>query len=117
MEIGGDRRIGRLLHRTPRPAPRDFDPLACLLPDRPDGDLVVLAQILEVLGDLGTLLLADRRDAGAHRRWVEGIGVEAGFVERPVMAGTTALSKGVRGCGRPAARGRIGAGLPWQSTR
>jgi hypothetical protein len=37
------------------PAP-DLDLLACLLPDRPDGDRGVLAQPLDVPGDLGTLI-------------------------------------------------------------
>jgi hypothetical protein len=55
-EIGGSRRIGRLLDPSLRSPSRDLDPLACLLPDRPDGDRGVLAQLLDVPGDLGTLI-------------------------------------------------------------
>jgi hypothetical protein len=55
MKIVGSRRIGRLLDPPVRPPPRDSDPLACLLPDRPDGDLGVLTQLLDVPGDLGAL--------------------------------------------------------------
>ena len=62
--------------------PRHFHPLAWLLPDRPDGDPGVLAQLLDVLGDLAPLLPIDRWDVKAHGRWVEGVGVEPGFGER-----------------------------------
>jgi hypothetical protein len=94
MEICGSRRIGRILDPSVRPPPRHFHPLACLLPDRPDGDLGVLAQLLDVPGDLGRLLPADLRDAGAHRRWVEGVGVEAGIVESPDYGGDHRLVEG-----------------------
>ena len=56
MEIGGSRPIDRLLDPSLRSPPRHFHPLACLLPDRPDCDLGVLAQLLDVPGDLGTLI-------------------------------------------------------------
>jgi hypothetical protein len=55
-EIGGSRRIGRLLDPSERSPPRDIDPLVCLLADRPDGVRGVLAELLDVPGDLGTLL-------------------------------------------------------------
>src|SRR5262252_5984300 len=49
------RPIGRPLHPSVRSPPRHFHPLACLLPDRSDGDLGVLAQHLDVPGDLAPL--------------------------------------------------------------
>jgi hypothetical protein len=50
------RPIGRLSDPSLRSPLRHFHSLACLLPDRPGGDLGVLARRLDVPGDLGTLI-------------------------------------------------------------
>jgi hypothetical protein len=44
-----DCRIGRLLDSSLRSPSRDLDLLARLVPDRPDGDLGLLAQLLDCL--------------------------------------------------------------------
>jgi hypothetical protein len=78
----GNRRIRRFLNPSLRSPPRDLNLLACLLADRPDGDLGFLTQPLDVSGDLGTLLPTNRRHADAYRGRVQGVGVEAGLGER-----------------------------------
>jgi len=107
MEIRGSRRIGRLLDRTLRLPPRDLDPLACLLPDRPDGDRGVLAQLLDVPGDLGTLI-------GGMVTLTVGVGVQAVLPNAVTTVGTFPLSKGVMRKRSPCCLTSDRGGTPWQ---
>src|SRR4051794_20923199 len=61
----GDGGVGRLLHGPLRAPAPGGDLLARVLADGPDGDLRLLAQLLDVPDDLLPLLAADRRDADA----------------------------------------------------
>ena len=113
--------VGRFLNPALRASTRDLDLLAGVLPDCPDGDLGVFAQLLDVPGDFSSLLRADRevrsrsRWSGSERRRSGGVG------DARTTAGTFALSNGVTRMRSPCCLitpiCRIGAELPWLSNR